>query len=334
MKAIQYLSPSSIGVWENDPDEFYLRYLADERPPRMPQTQPMAAGSAFDAYVKSALHAALFGKGNDPEYEVEALLVKQVEPQHLDWGRQHGKYIMEQYRQAGCLGQLLGDMQKAQGDPRFEFEIRGDVHGLVGEDIHGVTLLGKPDVHYVNADGCTVILDFKVNGYCSPKGQSPMAGYTNLRSAGRTNQGQHRDAQLMMHRGMIININRYLEECDKTWARQLAIYGWLTGCPVGSDFLVAIDQIACAPTAGGLPSIRIAEHRTRVGPKFQWDTFHRAVAIWEITHSDWIFRDKDQEASIAHTEMLDRRSKDLRGESAPHDVWFSQSTRQPAQWGG
>lgn len=178
------------------------------------------------------------------------------------------------------------------------------------------------------------LASFLPYGYCSPKGQSPMAGYTNLRSAGRTNQGQHRDAQLMMHRGMIININRYLEECDKTWARQLAIYGWLTGCPVGSDFLVAIDQISCSPTAGGLPSIRIAEHRTRVSPKFQWDTFHRAVAIWEITHSDWIFRDKDQEASIAHTEMLDRRSKDLRGESAPHDVWFSQSTRQPAQWGG
>jgi hypothetical protein len=334
MRLVEYLSPSSIGVFDTDPEEFYMRYLADDRPPRMPQSQPMAIGSAFDAYVKAALHSALFGPGSDPAYELEALLEKQVEPQHLVWARQHGKYVMEQYRQAGCLGNLLGDLRKAQGDPRFEFEIRGEVNALVDGAIHGVTLLGKPDVHYVNESGCTVILDFKVNGYCSPRPQSPMAGYVNLRSAGRTNQGQHRDAQLMMLHGMMININKYLEDCDRTWARQVSVYGWLSGCAVGSEFLAAIDQVSCSPTAGGLPSIRFAEHRTRVGPKFQHEVFRRAAEIWEIVHSDWLFRDRTREASAEHAAMLDRRSRDLRGESAPHDVWFSQSTRQPAPWTG
>ena len=323
-----------MGVYDTDPDEFYLRYLADERPPRQAQTQPMSIGSAFDAYAKSALHQCLFGKGVDPEYDLEALLAKQVESQHLDWARQHGKYVFEQYRQAGCFGGLLTEMREAQGDPRFEFEIRGEVHGLKDGQIRGVTLLGRPDVHYVNKEGCTVILDFKVNGYCSNRPQSPLAGYVNLRAAGRTNLGQHRDAQLMMHRGMIININRFLEGADKTWAKQLAVYGWLTGCPVGSDFLVGIDQISCSPTVGGLPSIRIAEHRTRVGPQFQWDTFNHACDIWEVVHSDHLFRDKDREASAAHAAMLDRRCKDLRGDAAPHEVWFSQSTRVAAPWGG
>src|SRR6185436_14755744 len=134
-------------------------------------------------------------------------------------------------------------------------------------------LLGKPDVHFVNNADHTVILDFKVNGYCSKTGASPNAGYLRLRSAGVTNLGMHKNCQPMMHNGMMINIASYLEDQDDDWARQLSIYAWLCGCPVGSDFLVAIDQLACKPNAGGLPSIRVAEHRTRVSNAFQWKTF-------------------------------------------------------------
>jgi hypothetical protein len=330
MRTIKYLSPSSIGVLETDLDEFYLRYLADERPPRAPQTQPMSIGSAFDAYVKSWLHERLFGKGTDPRFELDALLEAQVEAHNLDWAREHGRYVFEQYRQAGCLADHMHELGQAQGDPRFEFEIQGAVSGYregITATIADVVFLGKPDMHYVNKAGVTVVLDFKVNGYCSTRVQSPMAGYVRLRSAGKTNMGQHKDCLLLSHHGMMINAIKNLEDGNKDWAKQLAIYAWLTGCPVGSEFLVAIDQISCSPNPGGLPQIRIAEHRTRIGGPFQRDVFNRACEIWEVVHSDHVFRNLSPEASRERCAMLDRRSKELRGECAPHDAWFASATR-------
>ena len=56
MRKPEYLSPTSISLHEKDVDEFYSRYLADNKMPRMAQTQPMAIGSAFDAFCKSYLH--------------------------------------------------------------------------------------------------------------------------------------------------------------------------------------------------------------------------------------------------------------------------------------
>ena len=49
-------------MFEKDHDEFYLKYLSENRPGRLPQTLPMSVGSAFDARVKSSLHEAIFGK--------------------------------------------------------------------------------------------------------------------------------------------------------------------------------------------------------------------------------------------------------------------------------
>lgn len=335
MREVKYLSPSSLGVFEHNTEEFYLRYLADERPPRAPQTQPMSIGSAFDAYVKSYLHERLFGKGNDPRFELDALIEAQVEEHNRDWAREHGRYVFEQYRQCGCLADMMTEFGVAQSDPRFEFEVQGTVNGYrqgVTTEIAGVTFLGKPDVHYVNKHGTTVVLDFKVNGYCSTRAQAPMAGYVRLRSAGRTNMGQHKDALLLTHNGMMINAIKNLEDGNKDWAKQLAIYAWLTGCPVGSDFLVAIDQISCSPNPSGLPQVRVAEHRTRVGAPFQNELFARACEIWEIVHSDHVFRDRSPESSRDLCASLDRRSKELRGEAAPHDQWFASATRATSSY--
>lgn len=330
MRKIEYISPSSIGVFEHDLEEYYMRYLADDRPPRMLQTQPMSIGSAFDAYVKNFIHEALFGKGNDPRYALDAIFEAQVEPHHRDWARQHGAYVFSQYQQAGCLADLMLDLRRAQGEPRFEFDLKGAVHGYregIESTISNVTFMGKPDAHFINHEGTTVILDFKVNGYCSTKAQSPMAGYINLRSAGRSAAGAHKDCQPMMHNGMMINIARYLEESSKDWARQLSIYAWLTGCAVGSDFLVGIDQLSCSPNPGGLPSIRIAQHRTRCSNAFQWKTFNRAAEIWEVVHSEHLFRNMSKAQSKSHCASLDRRAKELGGAGADHDVWFSNATR-------
>jgi len=74
MRIPAYLSPSALGVFEKDREQYYLKYLADNRPPRMPQTEPMAVGSAFDAFVKSYLHHSLFGNhGKDNQYELNTI---------------------------------------------------------------------------------------------------------------------------------------------------------------------------------------------------------------------------------------------------------------------
>lgn len=328
MKNIEYLSPSSLTQWADNQDEFYMRYLADERPPKMAQNRPMSIGSAFDAYVKAYLHEKLFGKDNDPKYSLDALFDSQVEEQNRDWARPNGKYLFEQYKQAGCLADLMLELNKASSDPRFEFEVKGAVNGYrEGLDtvIGDVVLLGKPDVHFVNANGTTVIIDFKVNGYCSRA--SPMSGYIRLRSAGNTRHMMHKDCTPMQHNGMLINIARYLEQQDPKWAQQLAIYAWLTGNPVGSEFLVGIDQVACVSNNYGFPEVRFAEHRTRVSPNFQLKVYSEAAYIWDVVHSDHIFRDLTKAKSQERASMLDKRSRDLRGEGTPLDQWFANATR-------
>jgi len=59
MRALKTLSYSGMSLWESRPDEFYLTRLCERRSPRVPQERPAAAGAAFDAFVKSALHAIL-----------------------------------------------------------------------------------------------------------------------------------------------------------------------------------------------------------------------------------------------------------------------------------
>ncbi|KKL78173.1 hypothetical protein LCGC14_2027540, partial [marine sediment metagenome] len=78
MRTPTYLSYSSVSMFEKTPDEFFLKYLAENRPGRLPQTEPMSVGSSFDAYVKAALHTRLFGAGANAEYEFDALFTSQV----------------------------------------------------------------------------------------------------------------------------------------------------------------------------------------------------------------------------------------------------------------
>lgn len=328
MRQITYLSPSAIALWDENQDEFYMRYLADERPPREAQTRPMSIGSAFDAYVKSYLHEKLFGKDNDPKYSLTALFEAQVEEQHRDWALINGKYLFEQYKQAGCLADMMLELSKASSDPRFEFEVQGAVNGYregLESVVGDVVLLGKPDCHYVNANGTTVILDFKVNGYLSQA--SPLAGYIRMRSAGATQHKMHKDCMPMKINGMLINVAKYLEEQDKKWARQLAVYAWLTGCPVGSDFLVGIDQVACKSNTYGFPEVRFAEHRTRVSNNFQMTVYNQAAHIWDTVHSDHIFHNLTKSGSQERCHQLDQRSKCLRGEGTPIENWFAAVTR-------
>ncbi len=327
MRTIEYLSPSAMKTFEQDPEEYYLAYLSDNPPPRPPQNQPMSIGSSFDAYAKSWLHENLFGKGHDPKYAFQALFEAQVEPHNRDWALEHGAYVFDQYKQSGALSDLLIELRKANGDPRFEFKVQGAVHGHrqgITSKIAKVTFHGRPDVAYVNHEGNLVVLDWKVNGYCSNSAPSPMKGYLNLRSAGRTNQGAHKDCMGMVVDGLKINVSHYLETVNAEWATQLCVYHWLLGSPFRAHtLLVGIDQIVCDKNKGALPQIRVAEHRLRISKEWQQTVFDVGCHIWECATSGHFFRDLPLAQSQARCKVLDGLKETLQGDGSVNDQWLA-----------
>jgi hypothetical protein len=309
MRTPRFISPSALAKWQYNQEEYYLQYLADNSPPRMPQTEPMSVGSAFDAYVKSYMFERLFGMGKvrGSQFELETILTTQVEGQNLAFARSAGAVCFEAYRKSGALADLLIELEAARGEPRFEFTVEREV-GLCG-----LKLLGKPDVWYVNRENVPIILDFKVNGYCSSYPTSPKRGYVRLRGAGveKSGSGAHKKAQLGIVNGVTINIAEFLEDIDSTWAQQTTTYAWLCGANIGDYFIVAIDQLCC----NGPQSIRVAEHRSQVGPPFQARTLTAYETLWEIIHSDHIFRDRSLSESQSRCAILDMQYAAYSGES-------------------
>jgi hypothetical protein len=275
----------------------------------------MAIGSAFDAYVKSFLHERLFGAGTNSVYELRTLFEEQVEPQHRDWAWTHGAEAFRMYRESGVLADLLIEVKKAVGEPVFEIKLEGVIQvNREGVSSVGVNFLGKPDVYFINQLGNPVILDWKVNGWFSARGASPKKGYLKLRHGSKQrglDKEHHKQCQPMMHQGMMINVGLSLDMVDKDWATQLSIYAWLCGADIGSDFIVGLDQLACQPSMGEYPEVRIAEHRLRVSRAYQWEVFLKAQEVWDVVHSDHIFRDRTKEDSQALCEALDAKAKSI-----------------------
>jgi hypothetical protein len=329
MREIKYLSPTSFALFNQDVESFYQRYLSDSPPPRDPQLQVMSVGSSTDAYIKSYLHEKLFGK-NHPDaakFEFDTLFNSQVEPYNRDWARIHGKYCFEQYRSSGCLADIMLDLQSSASDPRFEFDVMGTIHGYregIEKVIGEVVIMGKPDCSFVNKEGATVTLDWKVNGYLSQRKTYPKAGYIKLRGGNRLDHGSHKDCFVIIDRGIKINCATTLDTVDKDWSTQISCYSWLLGSPVGSDFIAAIDQFCCSPVSGGLPEIKIAQHRAKVSSEFQHKTFNRLHEVWEIVRSNHIFRDRSLEDSIEKCKLLDGTAFG----NMIEDEWFQKITEK------
>lgn len=303
MRIPKYLSPTSLSVWERDQEEFYLQYLADKRPPRIPQTEPMAVGAAFDAYIKSYYHSVLFNT-QDERFQFDKIFEDQVEPQNRDWAKEAGQYVFNCYRTSGALADLLGELQKSSSQPRFEFTLQNE--------FRGVPLLGKPDLFFKHHSGTPIILDWKVNGFCSRHPRSPNRGYLRIRDGwigvpSRNANSVHKDATPMVINGVLINIAETLETINKEWATQLSTYAWLCGAEVGDEFVVAIDQIVAKPDAPSRPQLRIAEHRCLINNKFQHKTVARYSELWEIINSNHIFRNLSFEESASRCQTLDRQ---------------------------
>lgn len=299
MRTLKYISPTSLKKFYDDRDAFYVDYLSDRNPARAPQTVPMAVGSAFDAYVKSFLVERLVGK--DPEFEFNTIFEAQVEPQNRDAALVDGKTVFDAYTKQGALADLLIDLQGCVGRPRFETKIEGFVSSVT-QAIGDIPLLGKPDIFFITKKGAQVIFDWKVNGFYSNTGHSPKPGYVRIRTTDKNNGNSHRDAHIMAHNGMMISITHPLCSVEKDWAAQLAIYAWLLGESIGSQFIVAIDQIACDKNKG---TFRVAQHRSCVTPEFQRALFEKAHKMWYTLQAGHIYDHLSKQASDERCQLME-----------------------------
>lgn len=261
--APKYISPSAVKVYERDKEEFYLRYIAKNRPPRPQQTQPMSIGSSFDAYVKTYLMERLGHKQS-----FEDLFEAQVEPHNRDWAREHGKYVFDFYKSQGGCTRLLGILENAI-EINFESKVQGEVNGI--------PILGIPDLCFITKEGIPFIHDWKVNGYCSKSNTSPNKGYILMNPGGKI----HKDADIFYEYGIAMSCT-YMEELSRDWAIQEAMYLWVLGNKPGTQMFASIDQIVNKGGPNG--DLRLAHFISEIGTKFQRELIGLIGEIWEYAN--------------------------------------------------
>lgn len=335
MRVPRYLSASNIFLFYSDRKEYYLKYLAEQRPPRMAQTKPMSVGSAFDAFAKSFIYEKIFGDGNQM-FECRTLFEAQVEKQNWDSAWKAGKNVFDQYKASGALRDLMKLLRKAT-DIKMETRCEGE--------LFGVPFLGFPDLQF-KLNNRQIIIDWKVNGFYSKSGASPKKGFIKCTDGfeatkqSRRNGLPHKDATLFDIDGMEINISQNFEACDSKWAFQTLLYCWLNGVAYEDNPIIGIDQLVCRP--GGL--VRVAQHRGRVSKQFREDSRKKIIEVWDVINRGHVRDSNGETIAYPHifTNMLkadsDAECKVLEGYHAafsgdePIDKWFAKTTRQSRMW--
>ena len=352
MRQIKYISPSSFALFEQDRTEFYLRYCAEGRVPKIPQNHPMSIGSAFDAFVKNYLVGHLFGSVPD-QFAIEAIFESQVEEQNRSWAFEHGESLFNAYRSSGALADLLIELSGAVADPRFEFS----VESRIAHSAHplGIPLLGKPDA-YCKLSDRALIIDWKVNGFCASASRpvSPKKGYTRLRESravgafgsngfgsngfGSNGFKSHKDCQIMGINGINVNIASTLDTVDVGWASQLCIYMWVLGEPIGTRAICGVEQLCCAGEERCAP-LRVASHRSCISAAFQTALLDRLALMWTAITTGHIFDRLSRADSDSRCHMLDLQNiaystecvgfEDLKGvkRNEANEEWFKTTTR-------
>ena len=369
MRKIDYISPTSLNLFYRDRERYYLEKLSDCPFPRMQQTEPMAAGSAFDAYVKSYLMENLLCTNPDPRFALEELLTQQVEEHNRDEARNVGKWLFQKYCDSGALADLMVELELSTTSPRFEFELTGtissasaaqgfmlclcaklDADGNIhydpdcplcggdGEVI--VPFRGHPDCSFRTSSGLRVTDDWKVNGFYGQAATSPKKGYIRVRDswrgvASRNVNQPHKDAVIHHVDGLQVNIAQPMDHIDEGWATQLAIYSWLLGEEIGSQFIVGIEQLVS--TGGGAapghyPMIRVATFRSYISEAFQKEVFRKAAKMYYLIRTGHIFDDLSREESDAKCKELDDTWVALSGETEKDRVYREMITASRRQW--
>lgn len=253
VRALEYVSPSSLRQFEREPMAFYLQRLGpvEAKPEADPTGWPAIVGSAFDSHIKPviALRCGL------PSRTVLELMGENA--QHADYEKAmaEGARLARAYAECGALDALL--REKPTG---IDYEMDDAV--AVGN----VPVRGKPDAVLRGA----VAHEFKVFGSGTP-GQSPTAGYVRLWDSKKPRKptGPHRKSKVT------------LEHINVDWATQLVIYGLILGL---RGRKVSVDQIV----VGHGDQVRVAQFRTTVSAAFVRDVKRRLSACWDAVQAETV----------------------------------------------
>lgn len=315
MRTVKGISPTSLHLWESDREQFYIARLAETRSPRDEQSPAASVGSAFDAFVKCALHKQVFGHNAGGVYDLRRLFNEQVQDElNRPFAWRYGEEIFSRYVKSGAFAELLVELTSSTKNPRFEFTLQGEVEG--------VPLTGKPDLYYYNQ--AHVLYDWKVQGACSRYSQSPKKFYRSCRDTWTAEEAKptrgggmpkpHKLYEEMEYKGHKIG-SHWMEDVDAKWADQLCIYGWLMGVPVGcEDFIVGIDQLCCKPAPKDedgkptleYPLVRVAQHRCRISEYFQRELLQRLQDMYSAIQSGHIFDDLSRADSDAKIDIIEQ----------------------------
>jgi hypothetical protein len=323
MRTLERLSYSGFSTWEGRPDEFYLKYLCERRSPRVPQEHPAAVGSAFDAIVKSNLHAALYGPDSDPKYELAALYEAQVEPQNRDWAMPEGQHVFAAYQVSGFYDDLLSQLRASSAPPRFEFTVEAV--------LNGVPFTGKPDAGWVTPGLIHVVHDWKVNGYCGKGTTSPHKSYMLCKDGwigkqSKSHGTEHNAFLGRLHGDITVNTS-FLEAANPAWADQLSLYAWAMGEPVGGETVLSIHQITAKTIPESRPQLRVSAFRALVANDYQLKLAERIRRCWDAITSGHVFLDLSREDSDARCATLDGAAVGLQTDGSSAEDYFNECAR-------
>lgn len=287
--ALSYLSPTSVSLFYEDREQFYLQYLAGAVP-RQPATEAMAVGSLFDFLVKDYMHKVFYGTPINYQPENHA---------HLDMDALWtiAKDLFAKYKEYS-LGYLIMEVEKQ--DVKFELRVDGKIPKSGEFDM--VPIVGIPDIYFWLPDGTLCVYDWKVNGYFGKSMKTPEKGYVRLLDCDKgVDCGSYKQDQFEYYQNIPLNISRPIEQVNESWARQLTTYAMLLATKPNTPFIIGIEQIAC-----GAGRTRIASHRSRVSQPFIDLLLHKYRYAWKRITTGHIFDDMTKEQSDEHCETLKR----------------------------
>jgi hypothetical protein len=280
----EYLSPSALKTWETDRREYYIRYLGPKIA-NVPQTPPMAIGSAFDAYIKGELLNRFSGSCSGCK-STEELLSTSVDSNLLPIARVDGKIVFEDYIRSGALDRLLRLADKIRGHTLM---LDGDKIITVNVETKASTplrLRGKIDYRIIGDLG-SAILDWKVNGYYSKA--SPKPGYVWSSKTGLP----HKDTLPTLTEHGISHVSCPIDAEHQT---QLDTYRIVEE---DLNALVLIHQLTYGSKAGCV----VTEYCTSASKR---DTLiERYLGCWEAIHSGRVFTDLSPEDDAREQANLD-----------------------------
>ena len=311
MRMPDYISPSQVSLFYSDREEYYMRYLSDNRLPRLPQTDAMALGGAVDSHLKRALAKRYLDPSDarleeGGEYSLSEMLSHAIEP-HLDAERltELGRELFSHYVESGAWERLIADMDKMDaGSLCMEQSV------FYTCPTTGMKLMGKPDIAF-KRNGVGHVYDMKVNGFFSKNGASPLKNHiwNSYDHMAHKDVVQHRHAC-----GTLVDVSGFF---SPDYVRQISTYSWAL---FGRDSLVigGIEQLACKALKGNerrpprsvVSGVGVTYVSTRalIGSAVQDALFDEYLRMFRCLQSGWIFDHLSRSESDDLCATLESRS--------------------------